>query len=475
MAAKGFSLSMLSAFLNLVQLCVASPNSIIVTMGENCTIDGFVITGAADSGVEGNGVNFEIENCTITDNQIGVRAVNGNVSLKWCDLKHNRQSAVFHRGEGYTLQVDNCQIRENNQFGIFCQDSLLICRNSIIAENDLGRKGREGIFLANPTCSPVLYNNTIVYNRSEGIYFTDNGTVNDPNDKDWPEVQNCILWHNNKGQSQFTGFGKQHIYYSCVYDPNNPQGSWVPDGNGNISVEPKFAYEDPNNVRILYDSPCKDAGNPYLEYEGQTDMDHQERVYGAAVDMGAYEVHCEDISNPLDWNADGLVNFFEFSSFAHAWLSRDPNDPSITDPNLVDPNDFIGWNPVWDLNGDYSVGLSDLSLFTNDTPWLWKACWLDIEQIQGMDSGGEDMLLMGGDFIGLKDMQFAFEAIEQPDVSVEDQISQLQEAITFLERIWREDPEIQKDIDAEVWKNFMNTVYQGLLEWQADSVRREQE
>ncbi|HOQ05662.1 MAG TPA: hypothetical protein PKY88_10670 [Anaerohalosphaeraceae bacterium] len=92
-----------------------------------------------------------------------------------------------------------------------------------------------------------------------------------------------------------------------------------------------------------------------------------------------------------------------------------------------------------------------------------------------MGSGGGDMLLMSGVPVRLEDRRFAFEAIEHPEVSIEDQISQLQEAITFLERIWQEDPEVQQDIDAEVWKNFMNMVCQSFLEWQADGVRREQE
>jgi len=174
----------------------------------------------------------------------------------------------------------------------------------------------------------------------------------------------------------------------------------------------------------------------------------------------------------LDFNADGLVNFFEFNSFTHAWLSRDPNDPTLpSDPNLIDPNDFIGWNPVWDLNGDYTVSLPDLILFTNETPWLWKACWLDIDQIQVMGSGGGDMLMMGGDFVGLEDLQFSCESSEQPEMSLEDQIIQLQEVIAFLEQIWMEDPLIQQEIDAKVWQDFMEAVYQGLIELQIRTVQ----
>jgi hypothetical protein len=39
-----------------------------------------------------------------------------------------------------------------------------------------------------------------------------------------------------------------------------------------------------------------------------------------AVDIGAYEINCEEISNELDFNADGLVNLVEFNSLSLAWL-----------------------------------------------------------------------------------------------------------------------------------------------------------
>jgi len=46
-----------------------------------------------------------------------------------------------------------------------------------------------------------------------------------------------------------------------------------------------------------------------------------------------------------------------------------------------------------------------------------------------------DMLMMGGDFVGLEDLQFSCESSEQPEMSLEDQIIQLQEVIAFLEQI----------------------------------------
>jgi hypothetical protein len=143
-------------------------------------------------------------------------------------------------------------------------------------------------------------------------------------------------------------------------------------------------------------------------------MDNRTRVLGTAVDRGAYEIECEDVSNELDWNADGLVNLIEFAKFSGAWLSHDPNDPGITtDPNLinephyVDPITYAYWQEHWDpacnlddtsdTDTEYEIDLADLVIFCGDSPenWLWKACWKDDElyEMMGMSGGGESMMM----------------------------------------------------------------------------------
>jgi len=77
-----------------------------------------------------------------------------------------------------------------------------------------------------------------------------------------------------------------------------------------------------------------------LSYDGQVDMDSEDRKVGEAVDVGADELFScdgeyseDDFHNALDWNADGVVNMYEFSSFSSAWLSHDPNEPGLADPD----------------------------------------------------------------------------------------------------------------------------------------------
>jgi hypothetical protein len=378
----------------------------VVTMGDETRLDGFTVTGAADYGVYGDGVDFTIENGIVEKNEgYGIRSNNGDVMIKWCQINNNELHGILHQGEGFTLTIENSQIRKNNEYGIYCVNSTPTVKNSVVLENDLLREGRQGIRMINPTYNPVLHNNTIAYNKAAGISFVDNGDITgNPNNLDYPDVQNCILWRNNAAAEmpvQFAGFNEDCIYHSCIYDPNNDLSL----DNYNFRDDPKFAYYDPNNVHIAYDSPCKDKGNPGLSYGEQVDMDSESRVVGDYVDVGADELYScdgdyseDDFYNALDWNADGVVNMQEISGFSSAWLSHDPGEPG-----LADANDAVNWNSACNLDdtgdSEYIIDLADLVVFASETPWLWEACWRDnyIEMYGMMMGGGEAMFGLGAE------------------------------------------------------------------------------
>lgn len=116
--------------------------------------------------------------------------------------------------------------------------------------------------------SSIIQNNTIVNNTSYGIVF-------DPCNV---EIINCILWNNNDDLS-----GGCSATYSCIEDG---------DGcgtNGNIDSDPCFVDADANDFHLLSNSPCINAGDPNGNYNGQTDIDNQPRVFNGRVDMGADE------------------------------------------------------------------------------------------------------------------------------------------------------------------------------------------
>lgn len=471
-------------------------NNRIVTMGDSTLLDGFTVSEASIDGygIYGSNVDFTIENCVVEKNEAyGVYAEEGNATFEWCTIRNNKADGIYIQGENAELIVENCWIRQSGKYGIRCINATPIVFNSVITESDLSREGRSGVRMANPTFSPFLLNNTIAHNKSEGISLV-GSTL--------PEIENCIVYHNNSGGPQLAGFtADQAASYSCIADCN--------EVNNNINDDPEFAYFDPNNVRIMADSPCHDSGLTLQENYSQVDMDNRDRVLGIAVDRGAYEIECEDTVNSYDLNADGLVNMVEFSGLSKAWLGHDPNDPVwLADPNYADPNLSEGWYE-WKYkynfeptgNSQYSIDLADLITFLEDAPWLWKACWLDLEELQMqqmISGGGESLLALSGTEEVINSSQRSpvlmesssmgmlaessvvqpaesvpVEEAVQPEKPIGEQIAELQNSIEFLESLWNQDPTIQQEIDSEGWQEFMEALYQSMADLQTETVQIE--
>jgi hypothetical protein len=177
--------------------------------------------------------------------------------------------------------------------------------------------------------------------------------------------------------------GSVEIVHCCLTDPNDPDGVHPQkDGNGNMLSSPKFAYSDLTlgNFHIAYNSPCVDTGDPNETDDlNETDMDGEIRVFGMSIDIGADEAFScdddlseDDIYNIADFNADGIVNYAEFTILSHSWLAVGNPDPNFADPN---------YNPVCDMNLDWVVDTDDLAAFIPE--WLWVACWrYDIQEMQ---------------------------------------------------------------------------------------------
>jgi hypothetical protein len=330
--------------------------------------------------------------------------------------------------------------------------------NSIVSEADLSETGNAGITMFNPWNRPFLQNMTVAHNKSVGIWRV-GGAL--------PEIHNSIIYHN--AGPALAGFtADEAAWYSCIEDANSV--------NYNINVDPQFAYFDPNNVRLSPASLCLNASSPYLDYSSQLDMDGNPRVYGAAPDMGAYELICDtNVSNEWDLNADGVINLHEYVYFARAWLAHDPDDPAwLADPNLVDPNLTEGWyewKHTFNLDDTglsaYRIDLADLLMFLEEAPWLWVACWRTDLQPE------MTMLSFGGEHLKSTDMVISAKAeiLTVQEKSTQEQILDLAFAVVQLETLWLEEPDIQQQIDPEKWQRFMEAVYGHLLELHNESVQ----
>jgi uncharacterized repeat protein (TIGR01451 family) len=426
-------------------------NSIVVTMGNGCLLDGCVVEKAAWRSITGTSVDFSVHNCTIKDSALtGIYCENGNLDVQWCDIKDNGQEGIYHlvsETGGYTLSVETCKISGNQWDGIVVDSSTPQIKNSFICQNGLASTPSPyyryyGINILNPSSSPIIRNNTIAHNKIEGIKFV--GSTNAP------DIRNCIIWYNNGNDpNQLSGYETTH--FSCVKDPN--EETTIPDGYGNINANPNFVYSapgDPNDYHITVDSPCIDKGddnpNPAIGVD-EKDIDNKDRVYDwvAAtandVDMGA-----DEFSKDTDWNSDGIVNLVEFAIFSAAWLSNDQSG------NWDDRCDLDYPNP----NG--VIDLDDLALFAHD--WLWTDPWHSSEETWMMMASG------GGDSSEVSSAATATESLATveaetaltPELTLEERIAQLTEILGWLEDEVSQDEDTQKTITEEQMQAFIDDV-----------------
>jgi hypothetical protein len=353
-----------------------SANTKVVTMGSGALLNGLTVVGGKE-GIEGLSTDFTVEKCKIEGHaQDGIYCENGSPTVRWCTVSNNGWNGIYaYASTSYfpTTTVTNSRILRNGQNGLYAKGGTSIVKNSVIGGNGfvnafLGGEKFCGISMDTPATRPLIRNCTVVNNAYYGVYRYENWP---PDMAKAPEVRNCILWGNWQSGSTY---GRQYeggmgVWYSCVMN-------WT-DSNSCTNLNPQFAYSDPNTPlgwHILPNSPCKNTGCPPATlYTGEKDIDNQDRVYDGTVDMGADEVTCEDIYNPLDWNHDGLVNLKEFAIFANAWQSHSPQQSG------VDPNLCVRWNETVNLNPDYVIDFKDLRFFCQGyqgyAGYPWMACW----------------------------------------------------------------------------------------------------
>jgi len=357
------------------------------TITSSTILDGFIITDG-DDGIYCDSGNPTIKNCVIADNHDdGIYCTGSNISISWSIIKDNGGDGFECYGSGKTPTITNVKIRDNDDHGIYSQSSVPVIKNNWIVNNGAAGSGY-GVYLSSPSAEATVRNNTIAYNTDEGVYRNTSGTA--------PAICDCIIWQNNSDDNyvQVTGC---FATYSCITDPNDVNGTATgaatPDGNGNIYANPYFAYTDPNlsDYHLHPDSPCVDAGDPCDTYDGEKDIDGDDRVLNGVdyspdngrVDMGADEVACDDIYNSLDWNIDAIVDIEELIIIADAWLSDPCSD---------------NWNPDCDLQpetGDGDVDFGDFAAFGSE--WLWQPCWSSsgtggVWMMMGA-GGGESMMM----------------------------------------------------------------------------------
>jgi len=333
-----------------------------------------------------------IRNCIITQNFAqgragGIYCGTSSPTIKNCIITDN----VATRGYGAAIAcfydssptITNCIITGNSAVGyhhgggIYCHDhSNAIINNCLISSNSAGHRGGG---LSAYWSSPVLTNCTVIGNTAE-----EGGGISSFRESN-PSVINCIVRDNIAADgNQLALINTSRVWEGTniptemtvsFSDIEGGQADACIDhdcslhwGDGNIDIDPNFVnpgyWDDANtpaepnddffftgNYHLLPMSGCIDAGdNNSVPAYTDTDIDGEERIFNDTVDIGADEV----VTNPADFNTDGIVDYLDIKVMTNEWLGSDGELQSdLFDDDFIDFADYAKLAEQWHWKGGW--------------------------------------------------------------------------------------------------------------------------
>jgi hypothetical protein len=421
---------------------------------EDCNIrrytsDGFYCSGNSDITISAcniednagnNGINcsgtssVEITDCLIQNNTgNGVNCSNAETTISNCIVHGNSNNGINASNLSVLTIIGNI-IFNNTQRGIYSEYcTVIVIKNSWIYLN-----GDSGLYFSYSISPPFVRNNTVTANSSYGIY------VEQGRD---PCFINDIIWQNGDSPPKniFSERGLSGVFASYC----DIEGGFI--GTGNISSDPCFINAGANDYHLKPASLCIDAGDPYADYSGESDIDGLPRVMlgrsNTQADIGADEYL------KADYNGDLLVNFIDYAAFAARWRM---NDPNIS------------------LDEDSDVDIFDLAQFCDE--WLWISPLSPLYEMLAEQSEEDSGMAVGTEeSTELVDQTPAVETDEESVTSATfaaenttEEISQpvsreqIQIMIDWAEQIWQDDPELREMIDPNDYQRFIDSIREEL-------------
>ncbi len=295
------------------------------SINSSARLDGVVVEGSRSSTSSrglytGPSADISIYNCTFRSNYIAIECWVSSPTVYGCAFESNgrdQNNNLATTGGMYIRStcspvVDHCIFRANSGSSGACYATTSggspVLKNSVFTGNYSSGGGALGFTSGS---SATIYNCTIAGNRSDsssGAGIAGASTT---------QIYNSIISSNRtqfggitNETAQVTGSGIT-ISNSCIQNMTNTAYA----GKNNTSAIPSFvAAVDPSTAPTTNGdfnlTPCSaliDAGSPLFLAGATTDVAGSPRVYGAAVDMGAYESQQISLlitTNPVDQSGD---------------------------------------------------------------------------------------------------------------------------------------------------------------------------
>jgi hypothetical protein len=305
---------------------------IVISAGDvgDALLDGFTITG----GNAFNNNSISVNSQTIEKSYGGgIYIINSNPTLNNIIIVGNKGDSgggIYNYSSSPVLT--NVIISGNISDyggGIYNVISSPMLTNVIVSGNNATYDGG-GMY--NDSSSPILTNVTISGNTANrdggGIFNIENS---------FPVLNNTIVWGN--GSNNIDNDGSTPIYKYSLVEGSGGSSSWDSsfgtDGGNNIDTDPQFVGSGNNSLQPV--SPAVNAGDNALyltargigNFTGEKDLAGNPRLFGANIDMGAYEAQFPQEATPeaiIDYENETLTplingGIYSFNGGANVTLS----------------------------------------------------------------------------------------------------------------------------------------------------------
>ena len=253
-------------------------------------IENNVITG--NHAAIGGGIHAEMSLKHIYNNMIsgnsaseqgsGIFFNHGDVFVKGNTLLSNAgpsggASLCFGTSAATDANAENNVITGGTGTGIRCLGGKVLVANNVIS-------GCTHWGILSTGCTALIYNNTVWNNAfggdASGIYIAGGALVFGP-----PEIVNNIVCFNKVGFTSWTeSFTCGH---NCVYGNIIDYDEDAYPGVGDLNSDPLIGADG----HLSVGSPCINSGDNSVVGTGWVDIDGEDRINDAQVDIGADEFH----------------------------------------------------------------------------------------------------------------------------------------------------------------------------------------
>lgn len=278
----------------------------------NCSFTNNANDNYGGGGILNNsGASPVINNCVFIDNSAsgggGITNSFSDATISNCTFTNNSASlyggAIFN--QYCSPFISNCSFNGNFSSAYGGAISNYISTPIVANCNFMGDNGGYGGAMSNEDSSPIVTNCSFNGHTSSyggAIYNTHNCSTIITNcsftgstayigdllynfDNSTTAFSNCILWgyteiYNNNTSSTT-------VNYSII------QGGYP--GTSNLDIDPLFVDTANGNLRLMFCSPARDAGNNAAN-NTSLDLDSNARIFGSAIDMGAYEFQSSSLT-----------------------------------------------------------------------------------------------------------------------------------------------------------------------------------